>query len=78
MISPFLCGRKGVSFGWLMDSIFGQPLQGRVNPVVMTAPTMGRRGQWVVQMETVCRDTNIYSSVNSKEEKKNTLYYNWG
>lgn len=32
-ISPFLCGRKGVSFGWLRDSVSEHPLRGRVNPV---------------------------------------------
>lgn len=74
MVSPFLCGRKGVYFGWIMDSIFEQPLQGRVNPVGEDCSHQGfGKGSECVKMKMVCRDTNIYSSVNSKEEKEHPL-----
>lgn len=57
-----------------MDSIFEQPLQGRVNPVGEDCSRYGGgKGSGCVKMKMVCRDTNIYSSVNSKEEKEHPL-----
>lgn len=57
-----------------MDSIFEQPLQGRVNPGGEDCSHCGGgKGSGYVEMKMVCRDTNIYSSVNSKEEKEHPL-----
>jgi len=40
----------------------------------MTAPTMGEeRASGCVKMKMVSRDTDIYSFVNSKEEKEHLL-----
>lgn len=57
-----------------MDSISEQPLQGRVNPVGEDCSRCGGgKGSGCVKMKMVCRDTNICSSVNSKEEKEHPL-----
>lgn len=70
VVSPFLCGRKGVYFRWLMNSMFEYSLLGRANPVGDDCSTVGSE---CMKIKTVCRDTNIYSSVNSKEEKEHPL-----
>lgn len=57
-----------------MDSILEEPLQRRVNPVGdADAHHGGAKGSGCGKVEIVCRDTNSYSFVNSKEEREHPL-----
>lgn len=53
-----------------MDSVSERPLQGRVDPVVMAAPTAGRKGQWACEDEDGMQRHGYLYSVNSTEEKR--------